>query len=120
MNFDSYRQFCLSLPDATEDPQWGALLFRVRRKIFATYDLEPDAENRLTLKCTPERCAELLEREGIERAPYVGRYHWVAVRDFATLPGAELRELVRQSYAMALAKSPRQSRKKRLAVRRKK
>jgi len=108
VNFDSFRKFCLSLPEATEDVQWGNdLLFRIRKKIFASYNLDPAAEHRLTFKCTPERFAELLERDGIERAPYVGRYHWVAVRDFSVLPGDQLRSLVRQSYAMAAAKAPR-------------
>ena len=107
MNFDSFRRFCLSLPEATEDTQWGALLFRIRKKIFATYELDGAPQKRITFKCTPETCAELLERDGIERAPYVGRYDWVAVRDFRTLPGEELRDLVRKSYEMAAAKAPR-------------
>jgi predicted DNA-binding protein (MmcQ/YjbR family) len=110
MRFDDFRRFCLSLPEATEDTQWGALLFRIRKKIFATYELDGAPEKRITFKCTPERCAELLEREGVERAPYVGRYHWVAVRDFSVLKSDELRESVRQSYEMAAAKAPRKTR----------
>jgi len=107
VNFDAFRKFCLSLPNASEDVQWvDDLLFRVGGKIFASYSLDPAAENKLTFKCTPERAAELLEHEGVERAPYVGRYHWVAVKDFAVLGSDELRELVRTSYEMVAAKPP--------------
>ena len=73
MNFDSFRKFCLSLPHATEDVQWGDdLLFRIAGKIFASYNLNPASGHRVAFKCTPERAAELLEIEGAERAPYVG------------------------------------------------
>ena len=106
MTFEVLREFCLSLPEATEDVQWGEeLLFRIRRKIFAMYSLNPAAEFRLSFKTTPEGCAELLERDGIEPAPYVGRYHWVALRKLNVLSGPELRVRVRQSYELVAAKA---------------
>jgi predicted DNA-binding protein (MmcQ/YjbR family) len=107
MTFDEFRAFCLSLPQATEDVQWGDdLLFRIGKKIFASYWLNPEGAHRVTFKCTPERCAELLECEGIDRAPYVGRYHWIALKDLTVLPAAELRDLVRQSYELVATKVP--------------
>lgn len=105
MTFESFRKLCLSFPEATEDVQWGNdLLFRIRGKIFVSYNLEPP--HGITLKATLERGAELLEIEGIERAAYVGRYGWVTIANFGVLPDAELRELVKSSYEMAAAKAP--------------
>jgi predicted DNA-binding protein (MmcQ/YjbR family) len=104
MNFELFRKFCLSFPDATEDVQWeNNLLFRVRRKIFAGYNLEPP--HGITLKCAPERVAELLEIEGVERAAYVGRYGWLAIASFSVLPDQELRELIENSYRLVAAKA---------------
>lgn len=104
MTFESFRKLCLSLPDATEDVQWeNDLLFRIRGKIFASYNLEPP--HGITLKATPERGAELLEVEGIERAAYVGRYGWITLRSFTILPDPELRDLVRESYDLVASKA---------------
>ena len=100
MTANDFRSIALSLPEAAESAHINHPDFRVGGKIFASYSLDPAAENKLTFKCTPERAAELLEHEGVERAPYVGRYHWVAVKDFAVLGSDELRELVLDSYRL--------------------
>ena len=57
----------------------------------------------LSFKCTPEKFAELTERDGIVPAPYVARYHWVALESFGVLKEAELKALLRNSYEMVLA-----------------
>jgi hypothetical protein len=36
VTLDEARRYCLSLPDATEEPHFDMSSFRVRRKIFAT------------------------------------------------------------------------------------
>ena len=111
MNFDHLRAFCLSLPEATEDVQWeNDLLFRFRGKIFASYHLEPP--HGLTVKCAPERGAELLEIEGIKRAAYVGRYGWITISNFNLLPDQEFRELVRDSYDLVASKAPASNQRK--------
>jgi len=39
-DIDWIRKFCLSLPDATENMQWGEdLCFKVRGKMFTVVDL---------------------------------------------------------------------------------
>jgi predicted DNA-binding protein (MmcQ/YjbR family) len=40
---------------------------------------------KLSFKCTPEKFSELVEQEGIIPAPYVARYHWVALEDLDAL-----------------------------------
>lgn len=111
MDIESVRKFCLSLPHVTEDVQWESdLLFRVSNKMFAVAALDAATDHRMSFKCTPEMFAELTEREGIVPAPYVARYHWVALKRFDALPERELKELLRNAYQLILEKLPRKSR----------
>ena len=105
MDVESIRHFCLSFLDATENLQWGEdLCFKVRSKIFAVLDLG-SVPQRLSFKCTPEKFAELTEQEGISPAPYVGRYKWVLLERLSVLPAPELKDLIRESYAMVASKT---------------
>lgn len=110
MDIESVRKFCLSLPHVTEDVQWKSdLLFRIGGKMFAVVGLEPSSDHCMSLKCTPEKFAELTEQEGIVPAPYVARYHWVALERFDALPERELKELLRKAYQLILEKLPRKA-----------
>jgi predicted DNA-binding protein (MmcQ/YjbR family) len=83
------RKLCLSLPDATENLQWGEnLCFKVRGKIFAIVDLSEGNLTPITLKSTPDQFHELLEIEGISQAPYVGRYKWILLETPTSCPPA--------------------------------
>jgi len=107
MNIDELRQFCLSLPHATEDVKWGNdLTFCVGKKMFAVTGIET-AQNVVSFKCTPEKFAELVELEGIIPAHYVARYHWVTVETRDALETAELKDLIENSYKMVLEKLPK-------------
>ena len=111
MDAESVRKFCLSQPHVTEDVQWeNDLLFRIGNKMFAVVALDGATDHRMSFKCTPEVFAELTEREGIVPAPYVARYHWVALERFDALPERELKELLRNAYRLILEKLPRKSR----------
>jgi len=105
MNVEVIQRFCLSFPQATENLQWGDdLCFKVGGKIFAVLNLNSVPPG-LSFKCSPETFAELVEREGIVPAPYVGRYKWVLVERPEVLPWSELKELLRASYQMVAAKA---------------
>jgi len=111
MDIDSIRHYCLSLDHVTEDIQWeDDLLFRIGGKIFAVVNLNPAAATRLSFKCTPEEFAELTENEDIIPAPYVARYHWVALLRVDALRDAEIQRLIRKSYDMVLEKLPARAR----------
>jgi predicted DNA-binding protein (MmcQ/YjbR family) len=106
MNVDGIRKYCLTFAQATENLQWGDdLCFKIRGKIFVTLALT-SVPPKLCFKCTPETFAELLEREGIRPAPYVGRYKWVILDRLDALPTDELQHFIRQSYEMVAAKAP--------------
>src|SRR2546425_2434245 len=108
MDHESVRNFCLSLPHVTEDVQWESdLLFRIGGKMFTVLALDTSYGHVMSFKCTPEKFAELTEQDGIVPAPYVARYHWVALERFNALKHAELKSLIRNSYDMVLAKLPR-------------
>ena len=105
---DWIREFCLSLPDVTEDMPWGDdLCFKVRGKIFTGAVLSDGRFPRITLKCSPETIHELLEIEGIVRAPYVGRYDWIQLSNSNVLPANELEALIRRSYDLVAARAPK-------------
>ena len=107
-HIDWIRDYCLSLPHATEGIQWGNdLLFRIGNKIFCGVPLEPTASVKMTVKCTPERFAELIEVEGIIPAPYAARNHWVALVKMDALRQPEIKELIRNSYHLVLERLPK-------------
>lgn len=107
MDIESIRSFCLSLPQVDEKVQWGNdLLFRIGEKMFAVVSLEAASDHCMSFKCTPEKFAELTEQEGIIPAPYVARYHWVALERFDVLPERELKELLRIAYGLVRDKLP--------------
>jgi predicted DNA-binding protein (MmcQ/YjbR family) len=115
MNVDFVRGFCLSFLQSRESLQWGETLCfkcgaKVGGKIFAMLSLDAVPPT-LTLKTTPERFLELIEIEGIVRARYVGRYHWVTLERLDVLRRAELEELISASYSMVAQKLPAQRKK---------
>jgi predicted DNA-binding protein (MmcQ/YjbR family) len=105
MDVDSIRAFCLSFPGATEKLQWGDdLCFKVGGRIFVTLGLD---NPRLCFKCTPDTFAELIEREDIRPAPYVGRYKWVMLDRLDAAGDEELQDLIRQSFEMVSTNAPK-------------
>lgn len=106
MNIEWIRQYCLSLPHTSEHVVWDEhLVFKVGGKMYAITSLEP-APRWLTLKCTEEEFAELVERPGVEPSPYLARAHWVAIESEFTLPPGDVKRLLRQSYDLVLGKLP--------------
>ena len=103
MDIDSIRNYCLSLPHATEDIQWGNdLLFRISGKIFAGMSLDPP--HSFSFKCTPEKFDELIEFEGIIPAPYTARNKWVMLERLDALNDSEIKRLIKNSYEMIFSK----------------
>lgn len=110
MDIETLRRYCLSLPHATEDVQWGNnLLFRVGNKMFAIAALD-QIPTTVSFKCAPAEFAELIEREGIIPAPYLARNKWVLLESLDVLPRAELKRLIHDSYTMVAAKLPKKVR----------
>ena len=110
MNIEQLRKFCLSFPGTTEDIKWGAdLCFCVGKKMFCVTGAD-SVQSGLSIKCTPEKFDELIEREGIDPAAYVGRYKWVRIEDLGAVSPAELKDLISTSYKLVRDKLPKKLR----------
>lgn len=111
MDIEQVHSFCLSFPHVTEEILWGNdLVFKIGGKMFAVIGLDPASDHCLSFKSTPEKFAELIEDDGINPAPYVARYHWVALERFNAVSDKELRGLLRTAYDLVLEKLPRRAR----------
>jgi predicted DNA-binding protein (MmcQ/YjbR family) len=111
MDIEQVHAHCLSFPHVTEVMLWGNdLVFKIGGKMFAVIGLDPASDHCMSFKCTPEKFAELIERNGIVPAPYVARYHWVALERFNALSEKELKALLRTAYELVLAKLPKKAR----------
>jgi predicted DNA-binding protein (MmcQ/YjbR family) len=107
MHAEELRKHCLSFPGATEHEIWGNdLTFKVGNKMFAHTVLEVAAVW-LSFKTSDEKFAELLERQDVIPAPYLARAKWVALETREAIPDGELRELLRESYDLVVAKLPK-------------
>jgi predicted DNA-binding protein (MmcQ/YjbR family) len=111
MNIEQLRKFCLSFPGATEDIKWGAdLCFCVGDKMFCVTGAD-SVQSWMSIKCTPEKFEELIEREGIDPAAYVGRYKWVRIEDLKAVTPEELKSLIKTSYQLVFDKLPTKAKK---------
>ena len=105
MNVESLREYCLSLPLATEDFPFDetTLVFRVVGKIFAMLDLErPDV---VSLKCNPDYALQLREEHPeISGAWHMNKKYWNQVNLSGHLEDELVQGLVRHSYAEVVKK----------------
>jgi predicted DNA-binding protein (MmcQ/YjbR family) len=107
MDIDWLRKYCLSLAHTTEQVQWeDNLVFKVGGKMFAVAALEPGG-HWLSLKCSLEDFADLIERPGIFPAPYLARAHWVALETPASLSISELEKSLTRARDLVFAKLPK-------------
>ena len=106
MNIEQLRKFCLAFPGGTEDIKWGNdLCFCVGAKMFCVTGVDSIAGG-LSLKCIPEKFAELIERDGIDPAAYVARYHWIHINNLNAVTPDELKALIGKSYQLVFDKLP--------------
>lgn len=108
MNIEEYRDFCLSLPGATEELPFGpdTLAFKVGGKIFALTSLQTFAS--INLKCDPEQAVELRERHNyVLPGFHQNKKHWNTVVIGAGATVAQLQQWITHSYQLVVASLPR-------------
>ncbi len=107
MNIEEFREYCLSMPMASEDMAFGVeyLLLRVCGKIFACIGLErPDYT---VLKCNADYAVELREMYvDIEPAWHWNKKYWNQLRLSGSLPDELVKSLIRHSYSEVVKKLP--------------
>ncbi len=108
MNIESVREYCLSLPQTTEDFPFdeSTLAFRIEGKIFAMIDLEKTEW--FVLKCNPERALELRDRYmDISPAWHMNKKYWNQLNLYGALPDKLIRTLICHSYNEVVKKIPK-------------
>lgn len=108
MNIESVREYCLSLPHATEDFPFDetTLAFRIGGRIFAMIDLE--RTEWFVLKCNPDMAIELREKYAeIAPAWHMNKRHWNQINLFGYLSEELICSLIRHSYSLVLQKLPK-------------
>ena len=108
MNIESVREYCLSLPQTTEDFPFdeSTLAFRIEGKIFAMVDLEKTEW--FVLKCNPERALELRDRYmDISPAWHMNKKYWNQLNLYGELPDKLIRTLICHSYNEVVKKIPK-------------
>jgi predicted DNA-binding protein (MmcQ/YjbR family) len=97
----------MALPGTYTDVKWtDDLCYCLAGKLFCITSVDGDAPG-FTVKTPPDVFAALVARPGFAPAPYLARYHWVAVRDPGAVSLDELADLIRGSWALVRAKLPR-------------
>lgn len=111
MDVEKIREYCLSLPQATEDLPFDetSLAFRVKGKIFAMLDLENPQW--FVLKCKPEYAVALRVRYAeISGAWHMNKVHWNQIDMFGSLSDSLILSMIRHSYAEVAKKLPKRDR----------
>lgn len=106
MNIEEVREYCLSLPHATERCPFGpdTLAMEIGGRMFCLMTLtgEWDFYN---IKVDPEYSIELRERyTGIRPGYHMNKRHWVSVDFQSDVPDTLQRSLLRHSYSRTAAK----------------
>lgn len=99
MDIESLRDYCLSLPNATEDMPFGddTLVFKVGGKIFLLTNLEGPLS--INLKCEPEYAITLREEHSSIRPGFhMNKKHWNTVDMDGLLSDKFIIELINHSY----------------------
>ena len=114
MNVESFREYCLSKPAATEDMPFGPdnIVFKVEGKIFALLALDelPTAVN---LKCDPDLALELRDRyEQVQPGYHMNKKHWNTVVLDGVIPATEIRKMIDDSYDLVVQSLPKTKREK--------
>lgn len=111
MDIESAREYCLTLPFATEDMPFGPddLAIRVKGKIFAFFDLERPWL--MVLKCEPAYAEELREQyNAIEPAWHWNKKFWNQVSFGKDADEALIKKLIVHSYEEVVKKLPKKDR----------
>jgi predicted DNA-binding protein (MmcQ/YjbR family) len=114
MNIETFREYCLSKPSATEDTPFGPdnIVFKVEGKMFALAALD-EVPSAVNLKCDPDLALELRDRYAQVRPGYhMNKKHWNTVELDGVIPEKEIRKMVDHSYDLVVRSLPKARREK--------
>jgi len=106
MSLEFLRQYCLSMPGATEDIKYGSdLCYSVGGKIFLGTRIE--GPFRTGIKCSDEDFAAFNERDGVVPMPRLSATGWVRIEKPGSLSKTEWERCIKRPYEMVLESLPK-------------
>ena len=112
MNIESFREYCLKKPAATESMPFGPdnIVFKVEGKMFALAALD-EVPPRVNLKCDPDLALELRDRyEQVRPGYHMNKKHWNTVELDGAIPETEIRKMIDHSYDLVVQSLPKAKR----------
>lgn len=109
MNIEDLREYCLSMPFATERCPFGPeyLATEIGGKMFCLIDLTGQ-RNLYNIKVHPDLAISLVERfADIIPGYHMNKRHWVSIPFANNLPADLERRLIRHSYRQTALGLPR-------------
>ena len=108
MDIESFQQYCLSLPETTEEFPFGpdTLVYKVRGKMFALANLE--IFDSINLKCDPENAIELREKyPAVTPGYHMNKKHWNSIAIDHSINDTILKTWIQHSYDLVVSGMPK-------------
>lgn len=105
MNIEELREYCLSLPQVTEDMPFDdeTLVFKVGGKMFCFAALEGDLK--MNLKCDPDEAIEIRETfPAVTPGFHMNKKYWNTVLIDGSISDSMLKVWILKSYKLVVAK----------------
>jgi len=112
MDIEKYREFCLSLKEATEGTPFDekTLVFSIRGKMFSSTNIE--TFEIINVKCEPEKAIELRELfEAVIPGYYMNKKHWNSIKMDNTISDQQIQEWIENSYELVVSTLPKKVQK---------
>lgn len=112
MTRDDLTTFCAALPQTTHVVQWGnADVYKVGGKVFAVVGMG-ESGNTVTFKASEMAFEILSDSPGLRPAPYMASrgLKWIQHYDTPGLSDESLRDHIKASYDMVVAKLSKKKR----------
>lgn len=99
MNIEDIRDICSAMPFVTEEIKWeNDLCFMINKKMFCFIILK--TPTKVCFKVKNEEFDGILDLDGIEPAPYLGRFKWVAAENHNLFNKNKWEHYIKQSYSL--------------------
>jgi predicted DNA-binding protein (MmcQ/YjbR family) len=104
MDIESYRDFCITLPQVTESFPFNEtiLVFKVGEKIFALSDVENFTS--INVKCEPELAISLREEyPAVQPGYHMNKQHWNTIVLDGSVSDQMIYNWIKHSYDLIVA-----------------
>lgn len=116
MEVEQVKALCGAYPEAScklFGPPGNVLAYYAGGRKFAYFKTSEPEQWRFSIRVPQHRFLELTDVPGIKPARYLARFHWITIVNVASMPAAELRQMVAWSHAAATTRTARSARRRR-------